>query len=95
MQDAPSDKGRRLLKQPPETRGGQATASKRGRGHPPSGLAQFQEPDWRSAEEVAALRDRESRAEREGGSGRLAPNRSRRLHDAGIAPRKLAQDAQP
>ena len=29
------------------------------------------------------------------GSGRLAPNRSRRLHDAGIAPRKLAQDAQP
>jgi hypothetical protein len=31
----------------------------------------------------------------EGGSGRLAPNRSRRLHDAGIAPRKLAQDAQP
>src|SRR5512132_1092326 len=36
-----------------------------------------------------------SRAEREGGSGRLAPNRSRRLHDAGIAPRKLAQDAQP
>ena len=28
-------------------------------------------------------------------SGRLTANRSRRLHDAGIAPLKLAQDAQP
>jgi hypothetical protein len=30
-----------------------------------------------------------------GRSGRLAANRPRRLHDARIAPSKLAQDAQP
>jgi hypothetical protein len=30
------------------------------------------------------------RAERVGHSGRLAANRARRLHDAGIAPSKLA-----
>jgi hypothetical protein len=36
-----------------------------------------------------------SRAERAGRSGRLAPNRPRRLHQAGIAPAKLTYDVQP
>ena len=89
MQDASSDKGRRL-KQPPDP-GGKQPPAKAGATLLPVSSSR----NWTGGAPKRSPHPRPWCRASGGRSGRLAPNRSRRLHDAGIAPRKLHRMRSP